>query len=53
MMWGHLCEGAKTKVKEMGFEPFLSILLLKVDKVLLTALVRVVFHHMHEPFTCQ
>lgn len=37
-MWGRLRKKAKTKVKEMGFEPFLSIPLLKADKALLTAL---------------
>lgn len=39
MMWGHLCEKAQTKVKEMGFGPLLSIPLLKANKALLMALV--------------
>lgn len=48
MMWGHLCKKVKTKVREMGFEPFRSILLLKEDKALLMVLAEVP-HHMHLP----
>lgn len=40
MMCRRLCEKAQTKVKEMGFGPFLSIPLLKADKALLMALAK-------------
>lgn len=38
MMWEHLCGKDKTKVMEMGFEPFFTFPLLKADKALLVAL---------------
>lgn len=38
IMWKRLYVKVKTKVREMGFEPFLSIPLLKADKGLLMAL---------------
>lgn len=52
MMWGRLCKKAKVKVKDMGFEPFLSIPLLKVDKALLMALAErwsPITHTFHLP----
>lgn len=51
-MWGSLHKKAKTKAREMRFEPFLGIPLLKADKAFLMALVErwsPITHTFHLP----
>lgn len=52
MMWGRLCKKPKIEVREMGFEHFLSILLLKEDKAMLIVLAErwsPITHTFHLP----
>lgn len=51
-LWNGLCEKVRVKVLDLGFRPFLSIPLLKVDKALLMALAKrwsPITHTFHLP----